>query len=42
MDTVTIRVKAETKRALDEIGKKGDTYDDILQRLIKFYEEKQE
>ena len=36
--TVTIRVKVETKKRLDEIGKKGDTYDDIIRRLLEYYE----
>ncbi|MFQ6081138.1 MAG: hypothetical protein ACE5OW_05690 [Candidatus Bathyarchaeia archaeon] len=30
-----IRVTEETHRELTEMGKKGETYDDIIQRLIK-------
>lgn len=30
-----IVVKEETKRALDKLGDKNDTYDDIIQKLIK-------
>jgi len=33
-----IRVHIETKKALDQIGKKGDTYDDVVRRLIEFWE----
>lgn len=29
-----IRVGENTKRRLDELGSKGDTYDDIVSRLI--------
>lgn len=28
-------VMPETKAALDELGSKGETYDEIIQRLIK-------
>lgn len=30
-----IRVKPETAERLKQAGKKGETYDDILQRIIK-------
>lgn len=30
----TIRVKTQTKDRLDEHGKKGDTYDDIVNKLL--------
>ena len=33
----TIQVKNETKHALEMLGRKGDTYDDIIQKLIKSY-----
>jgi len=36
----TIQVKASTKRKLDELGRKGDTYDKIISELVKFYEDK--
>ena len=29
-----IKVKQETKTKLDKLGSKGDTYDDIIQRLL--------
>lgn len=31
----TISVSEETKKKLDDIGKKGQTYDEILQELLK-------
>ena len=38
MDKVkTIQVKADTKRKLDSIGRKGDTYDTIIRKLIETY-----
>jgi len=33
----TIQVKADTKRQLDAIGSKGDTYDVIIRKLIETY-----
>ncbi len=30
-----IAVSEELKKKLDELGKKGDTYEDILWRLLK-------
>ena len=35
----TIQVSKETKRKLNEIGKKGDTYDSIIQKLIENFED---
>ncbi len=35
MATTTISVKAETKELLDAFGGKGDTYDQIIRRLIE-------
>ena len=32
-----IVVKEETKTELDKLGSKGETYDDIIRRLIKSY-----
>lgn len=31
-------VSEETKTKLNEIGNKPDTYDDIIERLIDYYE----
>jgi hypothetical protein len=33
----TIQVKSETKRKLEMLGRKGDTYDDIVRKLIDSY-----
>lgn len=33
--TSTIEVKLTTKSKLDKLGKKGDSYDDIIVRLLK-------
>ena len=33
----TIRVSKETQEMLKNIGKKGETYDDVIRRLIEFY-----
>jgi len=35
--TTTIRVSKETQSMLKDIGKKGETYDDVIRRLIEFY-----
>lgn len=31
----SIQISFETKKALDRLGDKGDTYEDIIRRLIK-------
>ena len=31
---VAIRIKPDTRRALRALGTKGETYDDVVQRLI--------
>lgn len=33
----TVKVRPETKKILAELGKKEDTYDEIIVRLIEFY-----
>lgn len=30
-----VKIKPDTRRALDEIGKKTETYDDIIRRLLR-------
>ena len=35
--TTTISLKKETVDKLKMLGRKGDTYDDIVNRLIDFY-----
>lgn len=34
-----IRVGPDVHKALDEIGQRGETYGDIVKRLVKFYKE---
>ncbi len=34
-DTTTISLRRETKELLREFGKKGETYDEIVRRLIE-------
>jgi predicted DNA-binding protein len=36
-ETGVIRLKLETRKRLAELGKKGETYDQIINRLIEFY-----
>jgi len=31
----TVQVKRGTKRILDQLGRKGETYDDIIRQLIR-------
>jgi len=33
----TIQVRIETKRRLEMLGKKGDTFDDVIRKLIDSY-----
>lgn len=35
-ETTTIRVSYEFKKFLDEFGKKGETYESLLKRLINY------
>jgi hypothetical protein len=35
MERTSIGLKKETKDLLDKFGKKGESYDDILLRLLK-------
>jgi len=36
-DITTITIRKETREKLKEIGKKGETYDEIIKRLIELY-----
>lgn len=36
----SIRVRVQTKERLAKLGKKDDSYDYIINKLIDFYEEK--
>lgn len=33
-DITTIQISREAKKRLDELGKKGETYDQIIKRLL--------
>lgn len=35
MEYTTLRIKKETINQLKEMGKKGESYEDIIQKLIK-------
>lgn len=35
--TTTIRIKRETKKKLEKLGNKGDTFDEIINRLIEYH-----
>jgi hypothetical protein len=37
-EVTTIKLKKETRERLAEIGRKKETYDDIIRRLLEFYE----
>ena len=37
--TTTIQLFGKTRDQLKELGKKGETYDEIIKRLIKAYTE---
>jgi len=39
MKHTRIPVSVEVREKLKKLGSKGDTYDKIIMRLIKFYEE---
>ncbi len=34
-DMTTIQISKETREMLKELGKKGETYDDIIRKLIE-------
>jgi len=34
-DVTTIRVSTDLRNRLKELGKKGETYDEIIERLLK-------
>ncbi|MGE5634419.1 MAG: hypothetical protein ACM3VV_04255 [Deltaproteobacteria bacterium] len=37
----TIRIREETHEAIDNFGKRGETFDDILRRLLQIARSKQ-
>jgi hypothetical protein len=38
-EVTTVKVTKRTRDRLAELGNKKETYDDIISKLIKFYEE---
>jgi len=38
MGKINIQVSRETHRKLQELGRKGQTFDDIIKQLIETYE----
>ena len=42
MSKINIQIKRETHRELSEIGRKGQSYDDIVRMLLEFYKEHHE
>ena len=36
----TIAISEDLRNALKDLGKKGESYEDVLWRLVKFYEGK--
>lgn len=34
-DITTIQISKETKKMLEELGNKGDTYEDIIKKILK-------
>jgi len=41
-DVTTIQISKEAKEQLRELGKMGETYDDVIRRLIKIAKQKGE
>ena len=41
-DATTIQLSRETRDQLKELGKKGETYDEIIRRLLKLAKQKGE
>lgn len=37
MSKINIQVSRETHKELSKIGRKGQSFDDIVKKLIKFY-----
>jgi len=35
MKSTTIRIKTETKEKLESLGRKGQTYDEIVKKLLE-------
>lgn len=41
MTMTTISISEETKERLNDAGKKGDTYEDIVSRLLNLWEDQE-
>jgi len=41
-EMTTISIRKTTRERLKEVGKKGETYDEIINRLIDFWKKKRE
>lgn len=41
-DATTIQLSKETRNKLKELGKKGETYDEIVRRLLKLAKQRGE
>jgi predicted CopG family antitoxin len=39
-DWTLIRVRVETRKKLKELGKKGETYDEVILELLGFFKER--
>ncbi len=39
-EVTTVKVTKKTRERLAELGKKSETYEQIIERLIEFYEKK--
>jgi hypothetical protein len=39
-EITTVKVTRKTRDRLAELGKKSETYEEIIERLIEFYEKK--
>ena len=37
--STTIRIRVKTKKKLDEIGRKNESYNDVIERLLKKWSE---
>lgn len=35
----TLKIKEETHKRLIDLGKKGETFDDLINRIIKYFKE---
>jgi hypothetical protein len=38
LKTTTIQIDRKTKEILNKVGRKGETYDDVIKRILKSHE----